>query len=180
MAKVNPQDPAYKGDGQTVVLPKGTYFLAGCKLTRGESSQKKTPYVDVTMVVYGGDHHGDKTRIRYYLSEKSLFRIANLADACGYQDEFDTDVDAELGEAVLGRVFRAQVKVETPKAGEQWPEKNDVGFVNRLTEPEEAQIDSIVEKLGDPLAPKDGDESDDPTGGGEDSGLSDDDDSIPF
>lgn len=188
MPKINAKDPKFQGDnGGIELFPKGNYFLAGKSLKRGESSQKKTPYVDVVMVAYGGDLHGRKTKERFYLSEKSLFRIANLADACGYEEDFDTDDDSDLGQAILGVVFRGTIGVETPKAGEQWKPRNKLERVYKLTEAEEREVDAIVDRLGDPLTDSEDEDSDDPegpssVGGG---GVQDDpttvsDDDIPF
>ena len=61
----------------------------------GESSQKKTPFVEV---LFACVETGATFKRKYYITEKALGFIRDLYDACG-QDECPDDDDMELAQA---------------------------------------------------------------------------------
>lgn len=121
------------------VLPEGTYFgqITG-QPTFGESSQKKTPFVqwtgqyshaadDVELVDEEGmpiNLEGKKFYFSYYLTEDALWRLVAFVQSCGINTEGRSL--EELLPQVQGKAVQLSVV--------QRPNKDETGMVNNIQE----------------------------------------------
>ena len=72
------------GGGRRPRYKKGDYLAQIVSLGRGESSDKGTPFTQVTFkFLEGKKTKGKEIAERYYLTPKSLWRIRNLLEAAG-------------------------------------------------------------------------------------------------
>lgn len=82
-----------------VAIPDGSYFAVIKNHEFGESSQKKTPYVQFNCEVQNphedtdlegmpeGDILGKKLRLTYYITDESLYRLVDFLNSCGVATE---------------------------------------------------------------------------------------------
>lgn len=77
-------------------MPMGTYTFAVLEHEMGESSQKKTPFVQFTVSPRAAledvdeealaevkDWQGRKMRVTFYLTDDSIFRLKDFMEHCG-------------------------------------------------------------------------------------------------
>lgn len=121
------------------VLPEGTYFgtLTG-QPTFGESSQKKTPFVqwtgqyshaapDIELVDEEGkpiNLEGKKFYFSHYLTEDAMWRLVEFIKSCGVETEGRTL--SELIPQCAGKAVQLSVV--------QRPNKDETGMVNNIQE----------------------------------------------
>lgn len=76
-------------------VPDGDYLAEVVSVVEGESSQKKSPQLQVQLEVSDGPYKGGRMIDFLPLSEASAFRIADFLYACGVDEESEVDVEPE-------------------------------------------------------------------------------------
>jgi hypothetical protein len=76
-------------------VPDGDYLAEVVSIVDGESSQKKSPQLNVQMEVHEGPHKGGRLLDFIPMSENSAFRSANFFWACGVDEPGESDIDTD-------------------------------------------------------------------------------------
>lgn len=72
-----------QGGGRRPRFPEGDYKVKIVKIMRGDSSDKGTPYIGVFFRMTEGKRKGKEFEERFYVTNKSLWRIRALLEAAG-------------------------------------------------------------------------------------------------
>lgn len=76
-------------------VPDGDYLCEVVQILEGESSQKHSPQLNITLRVAEGAHAEGKLLDFIPLSEKSAFRSADFFYACGVDEPGENDIEIE-------------------------------------------------------------------------------------
>jgi hypothetical protein len=85
-------DKRSKGGAPT---PDGDYVCEVISIVEGESSQKKSPQLNVQFEVHEGAHAGGKLIDFIPMTDNSAFRSADLFWACGVDEPGESDIDTD-------------------------------------------------------------------------------------
>lgn len=108
---------AVNSKGSRAPLDAGKWEVVLTEVKTGESSQKKTPFVELTWTVTDADAvktdgaSATKSRLwdTYYLSEKAFYRIQKVASALGVDLNLPTEGEADVTAEDLAEAFLAAV-----------------------------------------------------------------------
>jgi hypothetical protein len=145
-------------------LPDGDYTCEVVSAAQGESSQKKSPQLNVTLEVVTPEQYAGSRMVDFLpLSDNAAFRVADFTYACGVDEPGENDVDTaqfcrlddegnEVQErgAVIG-VRRTTADEKDNRDGSM--RKRVRLFYSRL-ESEEAAPEEQAEEAPAPVAPK--------------------------
>jgi len=90
--------------GGRVHYPEGDYLAKVIKEEVGKSSEKETPAAIITFQFTQGELKGKKIREYFYLTDKAMWKVRNLLEACGVKvpdKSFNFDFK-KLHDKVLG------------------------------------------------------------------------------
>lgn len=110
---------AVNAKGSKAPLDAGTWEVVLAEVNTGESSQKKTPYVELVWKVTdedavktdGASAKNSRVWDTYYMSEKALWRVQKVASALGVELDFPEtgEVDVSEVQSVVAEAFRDAV-----------------------------------------------------------------------
>jgi hypothetical protein len=110
-----------------IPLPDGDYVCEVVQAVDGESSQKKSPQLNVTLEVISPEQYAGSRMIDFLpLTEAAAFRAADFIYACGVDEPGENDVDTD-------QFSRLDAE------GNETQEKGAVVNVKRVTEEDEYQ-----------------------------------------
>jgi len=79
-----------------VPLPDGDYVCEVVQAVEGESSQKKSPQLNVTLEVISPEQYAGSRMVDFLpLTEAAAFRAADFIYACGVDEPGENDVDTD-------------------------------------------------------------------------------------
>lgn len=139
-----------------VTLEDGTYFGTVQSHTFGESSSKKTPFVEYTIVLTHAHEDtdvgdipaekivGKKMRTPFYLTDESMYRLVDFIGTLGV-----TTAGRTVGELIpqaTGQTVMLDVIKKPSADGESY--FNEVKKVVGLNQPEPAEEEQVAEAQG--------------------------------
>lgn len=147
-----------------VPLPDGDYTCEVISAAQGESSQKKSPQLNVSLEVVTPDQYaGSKMSDFLPLSEAAAFRAADFIHACGVDEPGESDVDTsqfcrldDEGTEVQERGVIIGVRRVTTEETDQrdGQKRKRVRLFYSRIQAEEAPAEEAAEEAPAPVAPK--------------------------